>query len=510
MRQLDVLFIHPGASDKIYQGLSTKFSAIETPTWSLLLAQSCRSKGFGVAILDCDAERLDYDQGVQRIKEINPRLVCFVVYGQNPNAGTTKMTGAIGLAEKLKEVYPAEYKVCFVGSHVSALPEEVLGYSCIDLVLLNEGVYALHNLLATDLTTNLESIAGIGWKKDGSSLVLNKPSPIVPQNRMDIDLPGCAWDLLPYKDKPFDLYRACNWHANYIESKRTPYASLYTSLGCQFKCSFCMINILNRTDSSPGISAENSSVMRFWSPEFIIKEFDKLVQYGVTTVRIADEMFLLNRKYYMPLVKLLAERGYGDLLHLWAYARIDTVNQKHLESLRKAGIYWLALGVESIDQKIRQEITKGSYREVDICEVIKDIEDAGMYTIANYIFGLPDDTYDSMNRTLDTAIELNTETVNMYPCFALPGSPLYYQAKQNGWELPSTFEAWSFHSYEALPLPTRHLTAAQVLQFRDEAWKKYFDRSEYQSKVARLFGQEAAANVKAMLEVKIKRQLCGD
>lgn len=507
-RQLDVLFVHPGDSSKIYQGLSDKFSAIETPTWSLLLAQSCRSKGFGVAILDCDAERLSYSEAVKRIKEHNPRLVCFVVYGQNPNAGTTKMTGAIGVADYLRLEHP-EYPICFVGSHASALPKEVLAFNSVDFVLLNEGVYALQNLLRTDFKTDLQNIKGIGWKDEGK-LTLNASERVVPQELMDTDLPGYAWDLLPYRNKPFDLYRSCNWHANYIESNRTPYASLYTSLGCRFKCSFCMINIVNRTNNDDNVTAENSNNMRFWSPEFISKEIDKLVDYGVKTVRIADEMFLLNKKYYEPFVKSMAEKGYGDFLNFWSYARVDTVNEKSLQFLKKGGINWLALGIESVDQKIRQEISKGSFKEVNIREVIKLIEDAGLYTIANYIFGLPDDNYESINRTLDTAIELNTETANFYPCFALPGSPLHLQAKNDGTLLPKTFDAWSFHSYESLPLPTKHLSAAEVLRFRDNAWRLYFSREEYQNKVKKLFGDEALQSVKNMLEIRLKRKLLGD
>ena len=53
---MDVLLINPDSSAKAYQDLAKVFSAIEPPTWSLLLAESCRSKGFGVGILDCDAE----------------------------------------------------------------------------------------------------------------------------------------------------------------------------------------------------------------------------------------------------------------------------------------------------------------------------------------------------------------------------------------------------------------------------------------------------------------------
>jgi anaerobic magnesium-protoporphyrin IX monomethyl ester cyclase len=54
---MDVLFINPNSSAKAYQDLSKVYSAIEPPTWSLLLAESCRSKGFDVGILDCDTEK---------------------------------------------------------------------------------------------------------------------------------------------------------------------------------------------------------------------------------------------------------------------------------------------------------------------------------------------------------------------------------------------------------------------------------------------------------------------
>ena len=82
----DVLFLNPNTSEKIYQSLSTKYTAIEPPTWSLLLAKSCMSKGFKVQIMDCNAENLNHEEIYERIKKINPRLVCFVFYGQNLNA----------------------------------------------------------------------------------------------------------------------------------------------------------------------------------------------------------------------------------------------------------------------------------------------------------------------------------------------------------------------------------------------------------------------------------------
>ena len=161
-RQLDVLFVNPDSSFQAYQALSKDFSAIEPPTWALLLAQSCRAKGFGVGILDCGAERLGLEDTLRRIVEANPRLVCLVVYGQNPNSGTTNMIGASALCLRLKREYP-QYLTCVVGSHTSALPKEVLALEGVDFVLLNEGVYALHNLLQTDLKQGLDKVRGIGY-----------------------------------------------------------------------------------------------------------------------------------------------------------------------------------------------------------------------------------------------------------------------------------------------------------------------------------------------------------
>lgn len=502
-RQLDVLFVHADSSLQAYQALSETYSAIEPPTWALLLAQSCRSKGYGAAILDCGAERLNVADGVKRIQDANARLVCFVVYGQNPNSGTTNMIGASALATALKEIDPV-CVICFVGSHTSALPREVLGHSFVDIVLLNEGVYALHNLLAGDLQTGLDKVDGIGFKKEGV-LQLNKPSPVVPQARMDIDLPGYAWDLLPYRERPLDLYRAHFWHAEFDHAKRTPFAALYTSLGCRFKCDFCMINIVNRVDNSDGIASGHSPNMRFWSPDFIAREFDRLAELGVETVRISDEMFFLDKRYYEPLLNRLIERNHN--FRLWSYSRIDTVRPQYLDLFRRAGMRWLALGVEAANQNIRREVSKGSFQELNIREVVRQIRGSGIHVIANYIFGFPDDTLQTMQQTLDLALELNTEMVNMYPCMALPGSPLYYTAQQKGWPLPTSYEGYAFLGSECQPLPTRHLSAAEVLRFRDQAWHTYFHNPAFLELVERAFGVQQRNNVVAMAKTPLRRRL---
>lgn len=511
METMDVLFVNPDSSAKAYQDLAKVYSAIEPPTWALLLAESCRAKGYGVGILDCDAERLSLEQSVHRVEDAKPRLVVLVVYGQNPNSGTTSMIGALAFARALKDAHP-ELPVCFVGSHTSALPREVLSQDCVDIVLLNEGVYALHNLLRSNLGDDLQYIKGIGYKKrepDGSRApVLNPPERVVPQERMDEDMPGYAWDLLSYRKKPLDLYRAHFWHADFDHSKRTPFAAIYTSLGCQFGCDFCMINIVNRVDNSDGISAADSRGMRFWSPAWVSREMQKLADLGVRTLRISDEMFFLNRKYYVPVLQQAIDRQFG--FNMWTYSRVDSVRRDALDLFKRAGVNWLALGVEAGNQVVRQEVSKGSFKEVNIRDVCKAISDADINIISNYIFGFPDDTLETMQQTLELALALNTEMANMYPCQALPGSPMYHIAKQNGWALPDSYEGYAFLSYECRPLPTKRLSAEQVLRFRDEAWHKYFTNPAYLDLVGRKFGVQERKNVEDMASIKLKRKILGN
>ena len=325
---------------------------------------------------------------------------------------------------------------------------------------------------------------------------------------MDADMPGYAWDLLPYRDKPLDLYRAHFWHAGFDHAARTPFAAIYTSLGCTFACDFCMINIVNRTDNGDGIDASHSRGMRFWSAAWVGRQMEALAGLGVKTLRLSDEMFFLNRRHYAPILDMVVERGFD--FNMWAYSRIDTVRREYLDRFKQAGVNWLALGVEAGNQQVRQEVSKGSFKEVNIREISRSISESGIYVISNYIFGFPDDTRETMQQTLDLALELNNEMANMYPCQALPGSPMHQIARRNGWKLPETPEGYAFLSYESEPLPTKHLTSSEVLAFRDAAWQTYFTNPRYLDLVEKRFGTTQRGNVEAMASIRLKRKLLGD
>lgn len=506
---IDVLFINSNAPEKIYQELAKDFTAIEPPTWSLLLAEACRKQGFSVAILDCDAERLDNAAAIERIKYIKPRLACFVVYGQNPNSGTTNMEGNLALAKELKLDDPTQ-PVMFVGSHASALPFEVLSYNYVDFVAINEGVKCLFALLSGNLKDDLDKVPALGWKKYDLPVLNSGVGSLVAQNEMDELMPGYAWDLLPYREKPLDLYRSHVWHPNYVEQDRSPFGALYTSLGCPFACSHCMINIVNRISTEEKIDASHSNKIRYWSKEWVMKEIEKLTSFGVKTIRYSDELLMVNPKHYEPIMSEIIQRGYGNSLITWAYARIDTVKERYLELAKNSGIKWLGIGIESANKTVRQEIDKGHFQDVDIEEIVKLVHDYNIEVVANFIVGLPFEKTEHMQETLDLACTLNTSYMNLYAATALPGSPLYWKAKENNWELPTTYSGYGFLAYDHIPMRTEYLSAKEVLAFRDNAWHVYYERPEFLNKIESKFGIASRQNVEKLTKIRLKRRLLGE
>ena len=494
---VDLLIIAPSSSE-LYQELKNDFSAKETNIWAGLLANSVR-KEHSVIIYDMEIEFPDINTFYKKICEFNPKLILFVVTGQNPNASTAAMVGATNASAILGD----EFKIAFVGPHVNALPIETLErHKEIDIILTNEGVYALKNLLNSNLSDReLSGINGIAYRDSDGLIKLNPAERIVPQELLHIDLPGVAYDLMPSLDK----YRTSSWHANYIDEDRSPFASIYTSLGCIYKCEFCMINIINRTDNDPSKSASSFNVFRYWEPEFTIKQLDYLADHGVKQLKIADEMWVLKPKHFETLCDLIIDRGHK--FNIWAYTRVDTVKPKYLEKLKSAGINWLALGIEAGNTDIRREITKGKFEDINIREVVKMIQDAGINVCANYIFGLGHDTYDTMQETLNLALELNTENSNIYCATSLPGSPLYLKATEYGWDIPKDYSESVFLSYDHIPSRTYNLESKQVLEFRDYAFRTLFENPRFINKIQNKFGSKAVDNIKRMNSIKLKRKL---
>lgn len=485
-KPFDLVLINPGDRKQVYQDLGKEYSAIEPPFWVAVIASYLRNSGFNVAVVDANAENITPEETSLRINNLNPLLVAVIVYGSNPSASTANMTVAGRICKALKT--NTSSKVAIGGLHPSALPKKTLEDENVDFVVEGEGHFTLEGLLnvlrygGKDHST----IPGLWYIDNGT--VRNNPRPPLIKD-LDKVLPIAAWDLLP-----MEIYRAHDWHCFDDISNRMPYGAIYTSLGCPYDCVFCCINA---PFGKPGV--------RYRSPALVVDEIGLLVnKYGIKNIKIIDELFVFNEKHYMTIVDLIIQKGYN--LNMWAYARIDTIKLEHLKKIKKAGINWFGLGIESASAVVRDGVNKRT-RVKDIIKIIRMIQSEGIRVVANYIFGLPDDNLETMQETLDMAMEINSELANFYCAMAYPGSELYGIAIKEGWELPKEWYGYSQHSYETLPLPTKYITAREVLKFRDQAFHAYSENPNYLSMIEKKFGRRVREYIGEMSKTRLKRKL---
>lgn len=485
---LDLLIINPGNRKRTYQSLGDTLTAVETPVWAGLTATYVKKHGYDVDVLDANALALSPDEVADTVASMKPKLVAIAVYGHQPSASTQNMpsAGAISAAIKLKD---KTQKVLMYGGHVASLPERTLSEESVDYVATGEGLHTIIDLLNGDATPR-----GLARFNRGM-FQTNPDGPLV--DNVDEMMPTLSWDKLP-----MDLYRAHNWHC-FGGLNRQPYASIYTTLGCPFKCTFCCIQAPFKSgEQVSGMKASRNSY-RFWSPKVIGDSLEYLVtKHGVRNVKFADEMFVLNRKHIEGICDEIISRGLD--LNIWAYARVDTVKDGMLEKLKRAGFNWLAFGIESGNNSVRDGVDKG-FTDAEMYKTLEEVRKHNIYIGANYIFGLPDDNRETMRQTLDLAKAVNAEYANFYSMMAYPGSQLYTEALEKGLDLPSTWNGFSQHAVDCHPLPTKYLPRQEVVAFRDQAFVEYFTNPTYVDMMKSKFGQVAVDEINTMLSFKLER-----
>ncbi|MGE5194657.1 MAG: B12-binding domain-containing radical SAM protein [Deltaproteobacteria bacterium] len=493
----DVVLINPRSRTQVYQGLGTDLAAIENPVWAGLMATFVRRQGLTAEIIDAEADELAPAEVAQRVAELDPILNVVVVYGHQPSASTQIMPASGAVARALKETAP-EQKVLMVGGHVAALPGRTLEEEACDYVGAGEGLFTIVDLVralkASPSHPELSKVRGL-WYRENGAMNFTPHAPLV-QN-VDVEMPGIAWDLLPMRK-----YRAHNWHC-FDDLKRQPYAAIYTTLGCPYHCTFCCIQAPFKSGEKELGLKETANSYRYWSPKLVGDELEKLAKMGVRNIKIADEMFVLNKKHVLGICDEIIARGLD--FNIWAYARIDTVKEGMLPRLREAGFNWLAFGIEAANSRVQADVDK-RFDEEDVYETVAKVKAAGINIIGNFIFGLPEDDRASMQETLDMALKLNCEFANLYSAMAYPGSPLYNMALAQGWELPEKWSGYSQHSVDSKPLRTKYLSSAEVLSFRDEAFQRYFTAPGYLDMVRARFGQETVDHIRQMTAHKLVRQ----
>lgn len=460
--KIDLLLVNPGNRLEQFAKLN-ELATVSQPLGPAMIAAFVRQHGFSVVIIDAEAEFWDIEQTVIEMQKYEPVLIGL-------SAFTTRMTAAGKILESVKDKMPG-IKTVIGGHHCSAIPEQTLLEEKVDFVIQGEGYYPTVELLKA-LKKNEKSfnIPGV-WYSDNGRIVNNGRAKGI--DNVD-ELPFAAWDLLP-----MDKYRAHHWQAWDYNLDQTGYAVLYTSLGCPFDCEYCSVNVVYGHRGT-----------RYRSPENVADELELLInRYGVKHIEIIDDTFTLNTGRVEKICDEIISRNMGSKLNMWCFARTNTVLPELMKKMKKAGINWVFMGFESGSDTILENVNKKQTVE-QIKKAYDIVHDAGIYIGGNYVFGLPKDTMESMRMTLDLAIKLNTENANFFINMAYPGTRLYTMAKEKSYPLPEKWGQYGFFAPDALPLRNETLSSQDILRFRDNAFKEYFNGERYQNMLENRFGKK--------------------
>jgi radical SAM superfamily enzyme YgiQ (UPF0313 family) len=356
--------------------------------------------------------------------------------------GITATTPLIRCTYSLCNIFKKRFsniKTVLGGVHPSVLPEEVLGNKNVDFVVRYEGEMTMNELVAGH---PLSEILGLSYK-DKTGVHHNQDRPEI--ENLD-DLPAPAYHLMP-----IEKYRPA------IGSyKRLPAMSIFATRGCPGRCTFCHRAFRGK--------------IRSRSAKKIIEEIKLLVNdYGIREINFYDDTFTALKPNVRQFCNLLLNEKI-DIT--WScFTRVNYVDADLFALMKKAGCHQIMMGVESGVQ----EILDGMNKMVTLDQIraaIKICKDVGLETRAAYIFGSVGETKELMQKTLDFAIELDTDYAQFNILTAYPGTELWVTAKKNGWLRVKDYD-YSVSDF-TLELPTA--TQKEILEMYNLAHKKYYGR----------------------------------
>ncbi len=348
----------------------------------------------------------------------------------------------IHLAERMKTAQPS-LKIAFVGPHVSVLPEESLQASpAIDFVVRKEFDYAVAEFARGK---KLEEIAGISFRKDGQ--IFHTPDrPLIE------DL-----DALPFV---VEIYKRDLDIAKYsIPFFQYPYISLYTSRGCPAQCTFClwpqtMCSHRWRTRSSENVVAEVRRARELFP--------------AVKEIVFDDDTFTIGKSRVLELCQKLK-----PLKITWSCNSRVTADLETLKAMKEAGCRLLVVGFESGDPTILKNIKKGITIEQALA-FMKNCRRLGLKVHGDFQMGLPGETRETIERTIQIAMRLDPETIQVSLSHPYPGTELYQYLKDQGYFMSATMTDEQGHQLPNFEYPG--LSRGEILKAVEDFYARYYFR----------------------------------
>lgn len=455
---MKILFVNPPFkaeygkfSRESRSAMITNSGNIYYPLWLLYSAGVCCKEGHDVDFLDAPAKQFNSNSSLNWIKEKEKEYKLIVIDTSTPSIYNDANFGG-----QIKEKYPNSY-VILVGTHPTALPEETLEINKgVDFVANGEFDYIVRDLAeAIEKNIDFSKVKGLVYRKNGEIIKNVLMPPII-----DMDnLPFASEMIKKYLDPKDYFFTAAAY----------PEIQIFTGRGCPARCYFCVYPQTMHGHNYRVRSAENV-VSEF---EYIIKNFP-----AVKEVIIEDDTFTIDKNRVEKICDLLIEKGLNKKIKWLCNARAN-LTYETMVKMKNAGCRLLIPGIESGSQDILNNMKKGITLE-QIEKYVKNAKKAGLLIHACYMVGNKGETRDTMKKTLEFAMKLNTDTAQFYTLHPYPGTEAYDWAVEGGYLKNDNYENWiKEDGTHNCVINLNDISSDELVEFCDIARKRYYLRPKY-------------------------------
>jgi radical SAM superfamily enzyme YgiQ (UPF0313 family) len=421
----------------------------------LVLAAVARTRGYRVHLVDAKQVGTSIDDACRAVLALGPDYLGL-------SATTISVCNAARIAARVKTRSP-DVVTIVGGPHVSAIPERTLeAFAAFDYGVVGEGEVSLFELLdGLAQGRPVDRIAGLVYREggEGGRVRANPRAPYID----DLDaLPMPAWDLLP--DFPH------RFRPSILSHPQTPVASVITSRGCPFSCTFCDRSTSGRRG-------------RMHSVEGVVRLCRHLVDLGVRHILFVDDLFTVRKQRVIDLCHALLDAG---LRFTWSCnSHPNLLDFSTMQLMRRAGCWQIAYGIESGSQRIL-DVVKREVRIPRMRDTLRMTRAAGIRAKGYVMIGHPTEGLDSLAETADFlgVVELDVCQITKFTPY--PGTPSYPTIREYG-----TFdEDWERMNAMNFVFVPRGLTEDILERYFDHFYRAFYSRPDVLWGLVRLLARE--------------------
>jgi anaerobic magnesium-protoporphyrin IX monomethyl ester cyclase len=409
------------------------------PLYYVYLGGAAREAGFEVEIYDAMTKKTGFKEVEEKIRQSKPDYVGVMTI-------TCTSPDALETVKLVKKVDPSITTI-MGGIHSSFMYDELFDRSegNIDFIVRGEGEKTIAEFLQAHSRgashDELATVKGLVFRKEGKT-VAAPARPLMEPDELET-LPK-AWEALDWNDYTYYILPG------------TTLGALDTSRGCDKDCSFC-------------------SQRLFWekrwrgrSPESLLRDIEEQKKFGVDVILLTDDYPTLERERWETFLDMLIERE-TDVYFLMETRVEDIIRDKDiLWKYRKAGIIHIYVGIESTDDEVLEKMKKGI--TVDQAkEALKLLDEADIITETSMILGMPDETPESIEKTIEYAIFYNPDFCHFLAICPWPYADLYE-------ELEPHIESYDYRKYNLIDpvVKPKNMTLKEIDEAIVDCYRRFY------------------------------------